>query len=278
MPAVSPRASGASNTATAALLERLLTDEQALLDELEALLTSRSHRDRRGWLLAEGLRNLHQVPRDAIVALVCAPRLLPHSSASLLRELSAIPRVDISAERFRQIAQLPHASGLAAIVEHHWTSLFRITPRRRDVWLVVDQIRSAGNLGTLLRTANATSAAGIIMVGHQTDLLDPQVVRASMGSFWALTRARVSPMAFGNWLRRHRIPLIGADPSSSTDFRSFHFPTPVALALGDERKGLSQTLCKLCRVRLRIPMSDQVDSLNVAVAGSLLLYEVYRQR
>jgi hypothetical protein len=93
MPAVSPRASGASNTATAALLERLLTDEQALLDELEALLTSRSHRDRRGWLLAEGLRNLHQVPRDAIVALVCAPPPAPpQQRVSIARAVCHTPR------------------------------------------------------------------------------------------------------------------------------------------------------------------------------------------
>jgi TrmH family RNA methyltransferase len=143
---------------------------------------------------------------------------------------------------------------------------------------VLEAVRSEGNLGSLIRTSEAISGAGFILVGPRIDPFAPAVVRASMGALFRQTLIRTNERSLRNWARRHRCRVIGASPDGSADLHRFDYPRPTILVLGEERRGLTPLQRDLCSDLVRIPMVGAADSLNLAVAGSLLLYEVYRAR
>jgi TrmH family RNA methyltransferase len=143
---------------------------------------------------------------------------------------------------------------------------------------VLEAVRSERNLGSLIRTSEAIGGDGFILVGPRIDPFDPAVVRASMGALFRQTLIRTNECSLRNWVRRHRCRVIGASPDGSAELHRFDYPRPTILVLGEERRGLTPLQRDLCSDLVRIPMVGAVDSLNLAVAGSLLLYEVYRAR
>ena len=143
---------------------------------------------------------------------------------------------------------------------------------------MLEAVRSEGNLGSLLRTSEAIGGAGFILVGPRIDPFAPAVVRASMGALFGQTFIRTNDHSLRNWVRRHRCRVIGASPDGSAELHRFDYPRPTILVLGEERQGLTTFQRGLCSDLVRIPMVGVADSLNLAVAGSLLLYEVYRAR
>jgi TrmH family RNA methyltransferase len=128
----------------------------------------------------------------------------------------------------------------------------------------------------LIRTSEAIGGAGFILVGPQIDPFEPAVVRSTMGALFRQTLIRTNERSLRNWVRRHRCRVIGASPDGSADLHRFHFPHSTIVALGEERHGLTPLQRDLCSDLVRIPMVGAADSLNLGVAGSLLLYEVYR--
>jgi TrmH family RNA methyltransferase len=143
---------------------------------------------------------------------------------------------------------------------------------------LLEAVRSEGNLGSLIRTSEAIGGAGFILVGPQIDPFALAVLRASMGTLFRQTLIRTNDRSLRSWVRRHRCRVIGASPDGSADLHRFDYPRPTILVLGEERRGLTPLERDLCSDFVRIPMVGGADSLNLAVAGSLFLYEVYRAR
>lgn len=127
-----------------------------------------------------------------------------------------------------------------------------------------------------MRTSAATGAAGFIFLGESIDPFDPAVVRATMGALFKQMIVRTTVEQLRPWLRINKVDAIGASPDSSEDYREGSYTRPAVLMLGGERKGLTDEQRALCDRIVRIPMAEGMDSLNVAVAGSLLMYEVFR--
>ncbi len=191
---------------------------------------------------------------------------------------SGTPTLQVSPEAFRQVSATPRASGVGAVVAQRWSPLHGASPRAGLCWVVLEAVRSEGNLGSLIRTSEAIGGAGFILLGPRIDPFAPAVVRASMGALFRQTLIRTNDRSLRNWVRRHRCRVIGASPDGSADLHRFDYPRPTILVLGEERQGLSPLQRDLCSDLVRIPMVGVADSLNFAVAGSLLLYEVYRAR
>ncbi len=137
-------------------------------------------------------------------------------------------------------------------------------------------MRSAGNLGSLIRTSEAVGGAGFIFLGDRIDLFDPHVVRASMSSLLKQRVVRTHHQELHHWIQQHSLQVIGASPDGDLDLHQSSYISPVLLLLGEERKGLTQNQRELCDRLIRIPMVGEADSLNLAVAGSLMMYEVFR--
>jgi TrmH family RNA methyltransferase len=150
--------------------------------------------------------------------------------------------------------------------------------------VVFDRPSSPGNIGSVIRSADALGAAGVIITGHAADVYDPQAVRASTGSLFSVPSVRAaSHRAVLDWAgavraRGTAIRLVGTDESGTRDLAQFDFTGPVLVLIGNETSGLSAAWREACDEVARIPMTGSASSLNAAAAASITLYEAARQR
>jgi RNA methyltransferase, TrmH family len=258
-------------------------DVEAILAEVEKLQSKRTHRDTCGLFYIEGVRNFIQAidNKIEIATILYNERLLTMPIArKMVRNArrSGVHTISITPEQFRRICHTERASGIGAIVRQPWSKLYDVSPQAGLCWVVLETVRSPGNLGTLIRTSEAVGGAGFIFIGGHADPFDPDVVRASMGALFHQKFVRTGFSQLHHWIRRHRCHVVGASPEGETDLHRFDYPRTTLLFLGEERKGLTQPQRDLCQHLVRIPMVGMADSLNLAVAGSLMMYEVYRAR
>jgi RNA methyltransferase, TrmH family len=146
-----------------------------------------------------------------------------------------------------------------------------------DVWVALDRVRDPGNLGTVIRTVDAVGAKGIILVGDTTDPFSVETVRATMGSIFAVPVAKATTEAFLAWRGGFSGLVAGTHLKGAVDYRSVDFSRgPVLLMMGNEQQGLPENLAASCDRLLRIPQAGRADSLNLAVATGIMLFEIRR--
>ncbi|MDJ0534450.1 MAG: RNA methyltransferase [Xenococcaceae cyanobacterium MO_207.B15] len=254
-----------------------------VLTDVAKLQSNRKLRDERNLFYIEGVRNFIQVAENnfEIATILYSDKLLIVPPArKLVRRLrrSGIKTIKLTPEEFRQISHTEKASGIAAIVRQRWTKLHQISPQTGLCWIALEKVRSPGNLGTLIRTSEAIGGGGFILIGGNIDPYDPSVIRATMGALFNQKFIRTSYSSLHHWIRRHSCGVVGASVEGKVDFHHFKYPRSTLLFLGEERKGLTKNQQELCHHLIRIPMVGKGDSLNLAVAGSLLLYEVYKSK
>lgn len=150
-------------------------------------------------------------------------------------------------------------------------------PGGGDVWVALDRVRDPGNLGTVIRTVDAVGARGVIVVGDTTDPFSVETVRATMGSVFAVPVAKASAEAFLAWRKSFPGLVAGTHLKGAVDYRSVDFGNrPVLLMMGNEQQGLPEDLAASCDRLLRIPQAGRADSLNLAVATGVMLFEIRR--
>jgi RNA methyltransferase, TrmH family len=246
-------------------------------------LGQRRYREIENRLWIEGVRNFVQACDAKIEfdTILISPILLKSDLVEkLARRLVAggVKRARITPEEFRSVSGTAHASGIGAIVKHPWGHLENVDPRRGIGWLVLEEIRSPGNLGTILRTAEACGISGIIFLGPRCDPFDPTVVRASMGGIFHLQLVRTSHERLKRWAAGHGIRLVGLSPDAGRLWTELPEGDSFALVLGEERHGMSDLSRGLCGVSVRLPMSGAADSINVGVAAGVMMYEMVRRK
>ncbi|NPV56217.1 MAG: RNA methyltransferase [Anaerolineae bacterium] len=245
-------------------------------------LRDRSARQASGLAYVEGIRQVIEAGKgqDVIERVVYCDTLLTSSLArDWLKQAqrSGTPVLEVNADVFSRLAMKESPVGLAAVVRQKWSALPGVLAPA-DVWVALDAIADPGNLGTILRTLDASAGMGVILLDASTDPYDPTSIRASMGAVFTKKLVRTTLPVFSDWIDRHRISLIGASDRGAQDYYNFPYPSPCVIMLGSERHGLSEAHLALCRQVVAIPMSGNCDSLNLAVAASLILYEIYNQR
>lgn len=252
------------------------------LKRIARLQHDRTHRDISQHFYVEGVRNFVTALDNGcrVETLVYSERLLTSALARKLVRQSkraGVPFVALSPEQFRQVSHTEHASGVGAVLRQEITGVADLAPGEKACWIVLENVRAPGNFGTLIRTASAAGATGFVLLGDRLDPYHPAVIRASMGAFFGQRLVRASPDEFRQWARQHDLFVVGASPDALVDFDRVTYLRPTALMLGEERAGLSATQRSLCRQLVRIPMVPGADSLNLGVAGSLLLYQILRE-
>jgi TrmH family RNA methyltransferase len=253
-------------------------DTVALFD----LLAQRDTRDRTHFFRIEGLRLLAKAIDSGadIRAVILSPNHTTTPAAQrVLQTLldRRIPITRVSSDCLERITMTEDPQGFAAIVRQRWESLADIDPAADLCWVACESVRSPGNLGTIIRTADSVGAGGVILLGKSTDPYAPLTVRASMGSIFAQRFIRSSFQNFAAWKERVGAHLVGASPNGARDYREISYQRPSVLFMGSERKGLWPVHQSLCDDLVRIPMAGSADSLNLAVAAGIMLFEVYRQ-
>lgn len=252
------------------------------LEHVRALRDRRA-RERTGTFFVDGVRFLvAAVDAGATIdGIVVAPKMLKSAIGQMLaRRLRArgVPELRVDPATYASLSTSHEPQGVGAIVKQAWVDLDSLAAEHGACWLAIEDVRSPGNLGTLLRTSEAAGASGLIALGRNVDPHDPGSLRATMGAIFTRRLARASPESLAAWARRHHVLVVGASGDAPLDYRQVSYSRPVVLLLGAERKGLSPASRRACSVTVRIPMVGRTDSLNLAVAGSVLLYEVWNQR
>jgi RNA methyltransferase, TrmH family len=245
-------------------------------------LRHRKERERSGHFFVDGI-HLVAAAIDlnaTIEQLVVAPDLL---SSRFARDLlyqqrqRGIDCLEVTAEVFESLASKEAAQGIGAVVRQSWEKLERAPPGC-NCWVALEAIQYPGNLGTILRTSDAVGAAGAILLGPATDPYDPATVRASMGAIFSQRLIRAGLDEFVAWTRRHGCDVVGTSPAAALDYQSVAYSSPLVLLMGSEPRGLSAEGLGVCDTVVSIPMVGHNDSLNLAVAASVMLYEIFNQR
>jgi TrmH family RNA methyltransferase len=143
-----------------------------------------------------------------------------------------------------------------------------------ETWLALEEVRDPGNLGTIIRTADAVGAAGVILVGTTCDPFAPETVRATMGSIFAVPVVKMEQAAFLALAKSWPGDVIGTHLAAREDFRRATYSGPELIVMGGEGPGLSPDAAAACKMLVKIPMAGDLDSLNLAIATALILYQV----
>ncbi|HEX5958772.1 MAG TPA: RNA methyltransferase [Hyphomicrobiaceae bacterium] len=187
--------------------------------------------------------------------------------------------LEVSQAVLGKLAARENPQTILGVFEQVWTPLPPPSAVADDaLWIGLEAVRDPGNLGTIIRTADAAGGSGIVLIGHCVDPYSREAVRATMGSIFNVPLARVSLQDGLPWVQRWRGDRIGAHLGASDDFRAVAYRLPTLLLMGSEGPGLSPELSAACTRRVRIPMSGKIDSLNLAVATALMVYEMRRER
>ncbi|MBG0787836.1 MAG: RNA methyltransferase [Anaerolineaceae bacterium] len=245
-------------------------------------LEQKKYRQQSGTYFIEGLRTVGEAVQTQapIKALVVAPDLLVSEfGQSLLteRHLKDVERIEVSAEIYEKLAHKQGPQGIGAVMQQSWQDLAGLQLAPDDLWVTLDAVADPGNLGTIMRTADSIGARGIILLGHTTDPYDPAAVKASMGAIFSLALASASWEDFQAWEKQQGAQLVGTSDHGATDYQQIQYQRPLILLMGSERHGLPDEMMAACDHLARIPMAGRSDSLNLAVATAVMLYEIYNQ-
>ncbi|WDZ83657.1 TrmH family RNA methyltransferase [Micromonospora cathayae] len=264
-----------------------VTGRNARFQQWEALLRNRTKRQRRGEFLVQGVR-----PIAMAIEHGWQVRELLYAADVQLSGWAREALDTVRAERYAVSGELMCELGgksdtvpeLLAVVALPEDDLCRIPAGPTMLTVVFDRPTSPGNIGTLIRSADAFGASGVIVTGHAADVYDPKAVRASTGSLFALPVVRApSHQAVLSWVADVRadgvgIAIVGADEQGALDAAEYDFTQPTLTLIGNETTGLSVGWRAACDQLVRVPMSGAASSLNAAAAATVVLYESARQR
>jgi TrmH family RNA methyltransferase len=253
--------------------------------QVKRLLSLRDRRGREveGQMLIEGGEEV-ALALDAGVSLVAAwlcPTLPRFAKQSTLRQrlvTAGVPITEVSENVFARLAYQENPDGWLAVAPALRPDLASLNLPPGPLVLVCEAIEKPGNLGAMLRTADAAGAHALIVCDATTDVNNPNVVRASRGTVFSVPLAVATTEAAVAWLKSRSIQILAATPSATRSYTDVDLRGPVAIAVGAEDTGLSDGFLAQADLAVRIPMTGRVNSLNVSASAALLLYEAVRQR
>jgi TrmH family RNA methyltransferase len=250
-------------------------------------LRDRSEREKTDQFLIEGYRELlRAVDADHPITTLffCQELFLGSNEQFLIDRMrkKGTEMISCTGPVFKKISYRDRPDGLLAIAKQKHLTLLdfdRILTEKLSPFLVVaEAIEKPGNLGTILRSSDAVGLDGLIVCDRCTDIHNPNVVRASVGTLFTVPVAETHGDETLSWLKSKNIQIVAATPSAKKEFTNVDLSGPIAIAVGTEQLGLSKRWMEEADIQVRIPMNGVADSLNVAMATTLLLYEALRQR
>jgi len=246
-----------------------------------AELKERSMRERRGLFLIEGFREIERALAAGLeVVEAYHAESLDAAEALLVSRLGAHRSLELfeaSAPALKKISSRENPARLIAVARLPRPSLDSFQPPPAGLLLISVGLEKPGNLGALLRSADAAGADAVLVAGG-VDLYSPQVIRNSTGVVFSLPTFSASEREVLDWLRRHQMPTVATSPHSQQTYWDVDMRGSVAIVMGAEHQGLGKVWLEGAAHRVRIPMCGQADSLNVSVAAALMLFEARRQR
>jgi TrmH family RNA methyltransferase len=237
----------------------------------------RKAREESGRFLAEGLKIVTEA-----VELGHAPRVLLYgveaAAHPLLRravkaaEAAGGEAIEVSRDILAKISRRDNPQTVLGVFDQAFAPLTSLDPSSAPCWVALEAVRDPGNLGTIVRTADAAGCGGVTLVGDCCDPYSVEAVRATMGSIFAVKIAKANVAEFVAWRESWSGSVVGTLLTATTDFRAARYAPPTLIVMGNEQAGLTPDLAALCDVAVKIPMRGRADSLNLAVATAIMIY------
>lgn len=263
-------------------MSKLITSPSNPLIKRINSLHEKKFRVREGLFLAEGMR----VVTEAVEAGV-APAYLIHGpdmgDHPVLQRLIAATEtaggevIETSADVLRKLSRKDNPQSVLGVFSEIGKQLAELDRSASYAWIVCESLKDPGNLGTILRTADAVGAGGVILMDNSCDPYSVEAVRASMGALFTVPLVQAKWEEFLPWLRSGPGFLVGASLNTEHDYQAIEYPAPTFLFMGNEQSGLPEDYEKECDALVKIPMRGKADSLNVAIATAVIVYEVLNQ-
>ena len=247
-------------------------------------LRRRRHRESEGLFLIEGYREIRCAvdARVGVKVLFTCEQFYSHPDTRMLvrrmAENADISIEPVSREVFAKISVRENSDGLLAVAPSPAWPLNDMQVPTNGLFLISTATEKPGNLGTILRSADAAGVDGVVVCGSGTDVLNPNVVRASLGTVFSMPVVRAEPESVRAWFKRNNLWIIAATPDADRLYTEADMVRPCAILMGSEHAGLDGEWLNSADDRVRLPAAGQADSINVAMAASVMLFEARRQR
>ncbi len=266
----------------AGAIKQITSHSNPIVKEIKGLVAQRKHRTQSGLFVAEGLK----LATDAIEAgwtvryLAIGPGArdnpVAQKAAATAKARGALI-LEVNTQVMAAMTRKDNPQMVVGVYEQRLQPIEDIDPQSATVWVALDRVRDPGNLGTIIRTVDAVGGAGVILIGDCTDPFAVETVRATMGSLFHVPLVKTSKDRFKKLAATWPGTVTATHLQGSVDYRTPDYSEPVLLVMGNEQQGLEQDLAEICTTLIRIPQVGQADSLNLAVATGISLYEIRRK-
>lgn len=241
--------------------------------------TKAKERKADGVFLVEGFKMFEEAPAESIKEVYVAESAVPKLTASVTEKLKKTGYETVSDAIFHKMADTQTPQGILCVVKQPVYTMSDIADKENPLIVILENLQDPGNLGTILRTGEGAGITGVIMSRQTVDLFNPKTIRATMGSIYRMPFLYVDSLTDTiALLHKKGIHTYAAHLAGKEYYSSFSFKEGTAFLIGNEGNGLQKETADAAEHYLKIPMEGQVESLNAAIATSLLMYEAHRQR
>ncbi|HRW47202.1 MAG: RNA methyltransferase [Caldilineaceae bacterium] len=262
----------------------LISTANAEYQIITSLKQNRTKRSKLGEIFVEGIESIKQAQRAgvAFTRIIAGDRLgLSDWAKGFIAANQDATVVEMSAPLYRELCDRDEPSEIVVTAKISAQDFWEIELSDNPCVLIFDRPSDHGNFGTILRSANSFAVDAVFVIGHAIDIYDPKVIRSSLGGIFHTKIAAVPSMEeLRQWVaaqkERSGLRLVGSDSTGSVSLESHRLARPIALVLGNEAKGMSVALKELCDYVVSIPLAGSMNSLNVSCAGSILLWEIFK--
>jgi RNA methyltransferase, TrmH family len=252
-----------------------------LVKDIRAL-AMRKVREEAGLFVAEGLKLVADAIEGGWPIRILVHRsgeerpMLAHAIAATRRAGGEI--LEVTSDILEKLSRRDNPQTVIGVFAQRLDPIATVAASPDAIWIGLDRVRDPGNLGTIIRTADAVGAEGVMLIGETTDPFGIEAVRATMGSIFNIRLAAGSAEAFLRWRRHYGGLVVGTHLTGRLDYREERYAGACLLLMGNEQQGLPDDLAGACDALVKIPMRGKADSLNLAVATGVMLYEILRDR
>ena len=242
-------------------------------------LHQRKTRDESGQFVAEGLKfviealELERFPEILLYGPEAASHPLLERARAATRKAGG-QVIEVTRDILAKVSRRDNPQAVIGVFRQVFTPLADLDPASATGWVALHRVRDPGNLGTVVRTADAAGCGAVILVGECCDPYSVEAVRATMGSIFALPIVRTDEADFAAWRARWPGSVVGTLLSATVSHADASYPRPTLVLLGNEQQGLTPEMAALCDVNVKIPMRGRADSLNLSVAAGIMIYAV----
>ncbi|MEK7097408.1 MAG: RNA methyltransferase [Patescibacteria group bacterium] len=242
-------------------------------------LQDAKERKESGLIIVEGRKEISLALKAEIeieTLFYCAQLAGEDNALLLLLDRKKI--INVTPEVFKKIAYRENPDGFLAVAQAKEIKLEQIKLSKKPLIIVLEAVEKPGNLGAILRSADAAKADAVIVSDPKTDIFNPNVIRASLGTVFTNQVAVSDFQELQGWLKANNIRIFAATPHTKTAYTKADYSGPSAILIGTEHDGLSEKWIEAADEKIKIPMKGQIDSLNASVSLAIVLFEAIRQR